>query len=69
MIDVKTHARTHPSNEDKTYTMLTSCSPHDTIEYDAFPRHVSASDPMDDQLAMLLPQVVPGFEMEAKRWG
>ncbi|CAI6238217.1 unnamed protein product [Periconia digitata] len=69
MIDIKTHIRIHPNKDGKTYWVPPAgCVAYDAKEFDPYPRQISSSGSLKDQLAMLLPSQIPGFEMESKKW-
>lgn len=70
MIDIKTHARMHESSGDLSWMRQTpGCAITDSAEFDTWPKKVSVSEDLKDEVAMLLPDTVPGFEMESKKWG
>lgn len=65
MIDVKTHSRMHSRQG----SGEPACALHESKEFDPFPRIISSEGSLEEPLEMLLPYVVPGFEMESKKWG
>ena len=72
MIDTGTHYRMHlavsqifPNNIPGNSS---SCTISDSPDFDPWPLKISTSDNLKDDAAMLLPKIVKGFEIEAKRW-
>jgi len=69
MIDIKTHTRMHPSSGNSGLWGSPGCTIIDSAEFDTWPKKITASETLKDEVSMLLPYKVPGFEMESKKWG
>jgi hypothetical protein len=41
----------------------------DSPEFDTWPKTIPARETLQSETAMLLPNTVPGFEVETKKWG
>lgn len=69
MIDVKTHSRMHDNFMGPPEVESSGCSIMDSPEFDTWPKTITASEAIQNETAMLLPNTVPGFEVETKKWG
>jgi len=67
MIDMSTYRKIHKDRDDDGNNFL----PVPTVKdrYDRWPIVIYMSQTIDDANLMLLPPDIPGFEMQAKRWG
>lgn len=67
MIDMSTYRKIHKEN-DTIFHIIPEIESQ-RKKYDNWPTEKDSSQTVDDELLMLLPPHIPGFEMQTKKWG
>ncbi len=67
MIDISTYRKIHKM-KDRFFHTSPEIETH-RMKYDYWPTEIDISQTVDDEILMLLPPHIPGFEMQSKKWG
>ena len=67
MIDMSTYRKIHKGHDNFIHT-VGGVESH-RKKYDSWPTEINISQTVDDEVLMLLPPHIPGFEMQTKKWG
>jgi hypothetical protein len=67
MIDMSTYRKIHRENGNNIHAVVEIESHRK--KYDYWPTEINISQTVNDDVLMLLPPHIPGFEMQTKKWG
>ena len=67
MIDMSTYRKIHKESHNNIHIVVDAESHR--MKYDYWPTEIKISQTVDDEILMLLPPHIPGFEMQTKKWG
>lgn len=67
MIDMSTYRKIHKETSNNIHTVVDIESHRK--KYDYWPTEIDISQTADDNVLILLPPHIPGFEMQTKKWG
>lgn len=65
MIDMSTYRKIHKESDNNLHAVMES----HRKKYDSWPTEINITQTVDDDVLILLPPHIPGFEMQTKKWG